>query len=248
VDRYVALVLAVAGCGRIGFDDENARAVATFDAASSDVELSASSLTWSHTAAAGDIALVVFVGTRQDDGGPVVTSAHYAGIPLERIEAQCPLCGGLHNNDEYELWVLPAPPAGTATIDIELAGVAEAASAMATSYGGTAGATPASHMSSFDTSTSATLSWQPGASATWAVAGLMVQGGLPMQLETSSWRVRTGPLCDDQEWQGQEVTDLLALAPGSTIDARWSVGSGDGPNCSAPPAAANWIALGAAFE
>jgi hypothetical protein len=119
---------------------------------------------------------------------------------------------------------------------------------MATSYGGTAGVTPASHMSSFDASTSASLSWQPGAGATWAVAGLMVQGGLPIQLETSSWSVRTGPLCDDQEWQGQEVTDLLALAPGDHIDESWLVGSGSGPNCSAPMGPANWIALGAAFE
>jgi len=271
VVRALVLIAAI-GCGRsnfdvrgdggtsdaIGGDATDARSDAPLDAHAAMVMAGASSgttvvtgnaLGWTHNGGSGDLALVVFVGTRANMGGPAVMTVLYGTASLTKIAALCAACGGGGNNDNYEMWYLPSPPAGPATVQVFLAGAASGASGVAISYTGTAGTTVDKTGSSFATSSTAALSFATGANAQWAVAGAMLQGGDPAMLVPLAGQVeRSGILCDSGDWEGQAAADQLAVTGGQNVNMTWAVGSGSTATCTASLATTQWIALGASFK
>lgn len=239
--------VAVAACGRVGFDETGAGSV-TFDRASSTTATEVSALSWNLTVDPGAVELLVFVALRTAfDGPPEVSSVGYGGSALVRLATACPTCGpdGLNR---YELWALDDPPAGTATVDVTIAGMVDGASGLASSYAGDHPATLDATGAGFGTSAAPALSWTPSPDARWAVAGAMNQAGYAMALVPGSDEVARSPtVCDDTNWEGQAAADRLALAGGSA-SFTWTIGVGSGANCQLIAESRNWIALGAAFE
>ena len=266
-DRRVvrALVLIAAlGCGRSNFDTRgdggasDAQSDAPVDGSAAMIMAGPSSgttvvtgnaLGWTHNGGSGELALVVFIGTRANSGGPAVMSVLYGTASLTKIIALCAACGGGGNNDNYEIWYLPSPAAGPATVQVFLSGMATGASGVAISYTGTGGTTVDKTAMSFATSATAALSLPTTATAQWAVAGAMFQGGATAMLVPLSGQVeRSGAMCDSGDWEGQAAADQLAVTGGQNVTMSWAVGSGSTATCNSSLSSTQWIALGASFK
>ncbi|HTR49906.1 MAG TPA: hypothetical protein VMJ10_04305 [Kofleriaceae bacterium] len=247
--RAAWFVIALAACGHVDFDDQNAPGSVAFDAWSSTASTEVDGLGWTHTVQAGDVELVVFVATRSDTvGAPAVSSITYGAASLGKLGAACPNCtsSGLNN---YELWALARPAPGTAAIAVTLASQAQGASGLAGAYASDAPVAPDPIASNSGDSTLPNLSWTPPAGARFAIAGAMNQAGYVMALVPGSDQIaRSDTVCDDTNWEGQAFADELAVGDGAQLSFAWEIGSGSGANCNTVMQSHPWIAIGATFR
>jgi hypothetical protein len=258
--RWTCALVLVAACGRFGFDDlgESAGADAgtgrtgtiAFDATSSATGTNVTRLDWTHAVAGADPGLFVVVSTRNSNAAPpAVAAITFGGVALTKVVSLCPTCGS-NGVDNLELWVLAAPPSGTASVAIALTGSAAGASAVATSYRGVAqtGLVDVA-ASTAGTSISPSLSWTTQADDTWTIAAKMVQGAYVAALVPgSSQSERSKDLCDPHHWQGQSMADQATIAAAATVTFTWAIGAGESPNCTTDVSSHNWIAVGASFK
>jgi len=247
-------VIALVGCGHVGFESGDGGGgggggPVTFDQWTSSAESNVTGLGWTHTTAAGDVELLVYVATRSSSiGAPAVSSITYGGASLDQLAALCPNCttSGINN---YEMWALADPAPGTAAIAVTFAYEAQGASGIASSYASDAPVTPDPVTTNSGISTLPNLMWTPPAGARFAIAGAMDQGGYTMALVAGTDQVlRSDSVCDDAEYEAQVFADQLAVGDGQQLTFSWTLGSGSGANCSTGAPSHPWIAIGATFR
>jgi hypothetical protein len=265
--RTGAILAVLLGCGRLGFAPSPSDGVggdaggdahigspgAAFVTSTSSTADTVTMLGWAHPVIAAPSMLFVFVATRSamSTAPPSVTSVVYGTTTLTKIAALCPSCGpgGI---DNFELWYAPSPPAGTANIVVTLSGNADGAAGLASSYAEAYAQTLDQPAMNGGVTAGPTLSWTPAADASWAIAGMMDQGGFVMSLLPVTGQVmRSESVCDVLDYTGGSIADQLAIAGGSPILFSWTFGSGTygtGNYCGTMDASHQWIALGASFR
>jgi len=187
------------------------------DSVSSAQGSSATGLTWSHTVGTGaDRVLVVGVTTRQ--GSRAVTDITYAGLPLVLVGTQT---DGL-NVVRMSLFILAAPPSGTADIVFNLSGRANVA-AGAVSFTGVDQASPVAGFVSAGGSSPLGSVVVAGALGEVVVDTAAVQGNalpiVPGGGQTQLWNLGTGIV-------GNDIIAGGSTSPGAaSVTMSWSLGS-----------------------
>lgn len=189
-------------------------AVILLDAVSSQTGRSTATLTWPHTVGTGtDRVLVVGLSVRQ--GNRAVTSITYAGLPMSLVGTQT---DGL-NVVRMSLYILAAPPSGTANVTVTLSGQANF-SGGAASFTGVYQSGPVAGFASAGGSSAAAVVTMPAAPGEVVVdtvavqqnAGAVVPGGGQSPL----WNVATGN-------SGNDVGGGGSTAPGAaSVTMFWS--------------------------
>jgi hypothetical protein len=260
----LACAIACAGCGRYRFDvlatsdsrsddgstTDTPPAAAAFDVASIGTGSNTTSFAWTHVITGSSPVLFVYVATRAASGAPTVTGITANGTALAPVARLCPGCsvGGL---DNFELWYLATPPTGSVAISVMLAGSAEGATGVSSSYTGVTSPTIDVPVTNSATSTTPSLSWNGTNAARWAVAGVMDQGGSVISLVPSAGEMmRTDSVCDANTFVAQSVADQVALSS-STVVFSWTFDYGtygSGYYCKVDNTAHAWIALGVTLK
>lgn len=187
------------------------------DAASSARDSSTSTLAWSHTVGAGaDRVLVVGVSTRQ--GNRVVTGVTFGGLPLALVGTQT---DGL-SVVRATLFILVAPPSGTANVAITLSGQADVV-AGAVSFSGVYQASPvAGFLSAGGSGLLASVA--VACAAGEVVVDTVAVQGSPLGIaagggQTQQWNLGTGV-------GGNDVIGGGSTEPGAaSVTMSWSLGA-----------------------
>lgn len=192
----------------------NASAAILLDAASSAIGVNKTTLTWSHTVGTGtDRVLLVGVSVRQ--GNRAVTQVTYAGLPLTLVGSRIdPL-----NVVRVSLFVLAAPPSGTATVSVTVNNQANLTGGAA-SFTGVYQAGPVAGFASAGGSSAVASVTIPGAPGEVVVGTVAVQqnagAAAPGGGQALLWSAATGN-------GGNDVRGGGSAAPGaSSVTMSWS--------------------------
>jgi hypothetical protein len=204
-----------------------------FDSATQATGLSVSSLSWSHTVGhADDRALFVIVSAR-DPSLPTVTGVTYGPTALTHVRSLAPGGGNL----DLEIWMLAAPPSGTAAVAFTLSGQATGVSGAALSYTGVAQeGTVDESADDTEMSGAPSLRWSAGASATRALAVATTQAG-GIQATLGANQTSRYDVSDMGPWETQSGVDQSSITASTrNLAFNWTTTNPD-----------PWITMGFSF-
>jgi hypothetical protein len=170
---------------------------------------------------------MLVVGVSIRNGGNVVNSVTYNGVPLTAAGAQ----NSPGNSVRMEIWTLDAPVAGTATVSVSLSGSAKVTGA-GISLTGLSTTTPVQQFDSTNgNSSSAVLTGVLGSSGqvildTLAITG-DANGASAGTFQTQRWNLQTGTAGGDVLGAGSTQPGGLASAPSWTFGSarQWALGA-----------------------
>jgi hypothetical protein len=218
-------VVALGACGRIGIDplvdSSNGSAIA-FAAVTSTTAVNVDGVSLETQVAGTNPILFVVVATRTvSTPSQAVQSVTFGSSPLSSV-ITATSADGL---DDFEVWVLEAPPQAVATVTVTLVGTAAGVSATAATYTG------AAQSGAIDDSTSTTgtngavaVQLQTIAPATWMLGTCLEQGNATQMFSPAAGQIgRWANVVDMDSWESQGGADQAADAAGTTATFAWTI-------------------------